>query len=121
MPSINRADWSLWGPGNLQEYMCFNIKAMSTNSFNRATLKGIVLYRSLKESVPVITNRVYLGTTVCHAALDSVVISNGKFSIAVRSNTWNSRKVTGFNRCGWAYLSLGISRSKLKGRISRKF
>ena len=57
------------------------------SSFNRVTLKGIVTFRSFKASNPVITNTVYVGIRINHAALDPVVISNDKISIAVRSNT----------------------------------
>ena len=75
----------------------------SLSPFNAwVMLKGIVPFRSFKASNPVITNTVYVGTKINHAALDPVVISNDKIGIAVRSNTWNSRKVDGFNRCRWA-------------------
>ena len=64
------------------------------------------------------TNSVYVGSRINHAALYPLVKSSDKISIAVRSNTWSSRN---FNRSGLAYSSVGISRHKLKAGISRKF
>ena len=67
-------------------------------------------------------NNVFKGTHVStrmnHAALNLVVTSNTKLSIAVRSNTRSYRKVDDLDRGAWTYLAFGISRNKLEMMIT---
>ena len=62
-----------------------------------------------------ITNTVYVSTRVNHTALDPIVISNDKISMAETSYTGNNRNDESLYRCSGASLRFSSSRNQLEG------